>query len=359
MEKYVHELSNALATKGHHSIVIAGAHEEGLPEHEFRENVELYRFPAHRSPLRCRVWLWRHVSIFRSADIVNISNTHMLEYFRRMLGPMVPRRKIFLIRHGMKCQFPVPQDDKKRAVRSCRHVAAVAHDGEFIEKWLGVKPDLCPLQGLNPRAEDITAVTAPPPDSAIYIGRLEPDTGIRIYVDAVRRLKEEHSMPFRMDVFGDGSLRAELESTIARYKLPIRLMGRVPNAQDRIEDYGFAFIDGRMAIQEAMARRRLVFAAYVDPLKYDYVGTEAFSPFLVRVGGGSELARQVLHFIENTKGRDYLVEQAYRFACTLDWHKTAESYLAMWQSRQANTAQFPFSGKSAPLAGRSTAAAPA
>ena len=39
-------------------------------------------------------------------------------------------------------------------------------DGHFIEKWLGVRPDCVPDQGLWPEADDIPEVPEPPPDSA-------------------------------------------------------------------------------------------------------------------------------------------------------------------------------------------------
>ncbi|GAG07119.1 unnamed protein product, partial [marine sediment metagenome] len=201
VEKYIHELANALQTMNHEVRVVAGATAEDLPETETHEGISIHRFPALRSPLRARLWLWRNRNLFAEADVVHISNTHMLEYYHRMIGWRFARRKPFLTRHGMSYVYPVPEQEKRRARRSLRQVAGVVHDGEFIEKWLGVKPDLCPDQGLSPTADELEPVSEPPPTSAVYIGRIERDSGIGIYIDAVRRLVREQGRPFELHAY--------------------------------------------------------------------------------------------------------------------------------------------------------------
>ena len=335
VEKYIHELGRALVGMGHHVEVVAGAHVEGLPSTQQHEGIRIHRFPAQRSPLRCRLWLLRHRNLFTRADVVSISNTHMLEYYWRMLGPLGDPRNVFLIRHGMACDYPVPESQRSRARRSWGLAAGVVHDGHFIEKWLGVKPDLCPDQGLNPRADELPAIREPEPNSAIYIGRLGPDTGIRIYTEAVRLLNRNHRRRFALHVYGDGSLLRELQSFVERESLPVIFHGQVPSAQDHISDCCFAFMDGRMAIQEAMARRRLVLAAYVDPLKHDYVAGERFSSHLVTVANAAELARHVMYYIDHAEERAELVNGAFEYSRQLDWAHTARAYLRFWREKLA------------------------
>lgn len=332
VEKYIEELGRALVRAGHEVTVVAGATKAGLVEHEVRDEIEIYRFPAHRSPLRCRAWLWRHRKLFTRAEVVSISNTHMLEYFCRMYGPMVSRDNVFLIRHGMSYRYPVPHEERQRARRSVGLVRGVVHDGEFIGKWLAIEPDLCPNQGLSPPASELPHVPEPAPNSAVYVGRVEPDSGIRIYLDAVRRLNDS-GFKFHLDAYGDGTLLPELRAQVEREGLPVQFHGRMANAQERITDGCFAFIDGRLAIQEALARRRLVLAAYVDPLKRDYVGIEAFSPFIVPVGSGEELAARVRQFSADAAARHSLIERGFAHAQTLTWDATARAVLGLWRSK--------------------------
>lgn len=345
VEKYIYELARALTTKGHDVTIVAGAHVEDLPEVEHVDGITVYRFPAIRSPLRCRYWFRRHRSLFDTVDVVHVSNTHMLENLWKMLGRRLDRRRTFLTRHGMSCVFPVPEAEKERARRSLDLVAGVVHDGEFIGKWLGVEPDICPNQGLSPEADELTPVPEPAPDSAVYIGRVEADSGIRIYMDAVRELTRRHRRVFRLDVYGDGSLMTGLREQVASEALPIQFHGRTANAQDRIVDGCFAFIDGRMAIQEAMARRRLVLAGYVDPLKRDYVCGEPFSPYLVAEGNGPALAERVIYYSDHPQERAALIDRAYQHARTLSWSRTAAAYLDLWHRRLGFSADTPYFGQ--------------
>ncbi len=335
VEKYIHRLARALYAMGHEVHVLAGVTRADWVPSEDHEGVSVHRFPMYRSPFRARCWILRNIRLLQNADVIHVSNTHMLEFFWRMVGGLISRRKVFLTRHGMSYLYPVPDWEKRRAVRSLRLAAGVVHDGAFIQKWLELEPDLCPDQGLFPPADELTPQPEPPPNSAIYIGRLEPDSGIRIYLDAVEHLNRSGSRPFRLDVYGDGSLGPSLEARIRREQLPVVFHGRVPDAQNHITDGCFAFIDGRMAIQEAMARRRLVLPAYPDPLKRDYVGTESFSPYVVPVADGVDLARRVVHYIERPGERCALVERAFGHARTLTWERTARAYLGFWVQRLA------------------------
>ncbi len=341
VENYIRNLARALIDLGHEIDVITGAHEMSLPDEETLEGVRIHRFPALRSPLRVRFRLWQLRRVFTSADVVHVSNTHMFELYWRMIGKWLRLPNVFLTRHGMSCKCPVPPSEKRRAVQSLRRVAGVVHDGAFIEKWLGVSPDICPDQGLCPTADELDPVPEPPPTSAVYIGRLEPDTGIEIYIDAVRLLTSRQGRPFKLDVYGDGSLRPSLRAMVQREGLPVCFRGRIQGAQERITDSCFAFIDGRMAIQEAMARRRLVLAAYVNPLKKDYLCGEPFSPHLVAVETADELAHRTAHFIDHPDRRAAITERAFVHARTLTWRRTAAAYLTLWREKLGDPSRLP------------------
>ena len=333
VEKYIHELCRSLLNMGHEVDVVAGATVPGLRAYDEHEGVRIHRFPATRSPVRCRLWMWRHLALFRAADVVHVSNTHMIEYFWRMMGPLVEQRKVFLTRHGMSYIHPSPEIERRRALRSLGLAAGVVHDGEFIAKWLDVRADICPDQGLSPMADELTPVPEPEPNSAVHIGRLEPDTGIDIYIEAVRLLNEEFGIPFSLDVYGDGSLLPNMRERAERQNLPITFHGRQPDAQSHITDACFAFIDGRMAIQEAMARRRLVLAAYPDPLKFAYVAGERFSPYLISAASGVALALQVRYFLNHPAERALRAEYAFEHARALTWDRTAAAYLSFWRKK--------------------------
>ncbi len=331
VEKYVHRLARALQCMGHRVRVIAGAHRPGLASCEVHDGVEVYRFPAYRSPARAWLHLMRVRWVFRQADVIHVSNTHVLEYFYRMVAWTLPRQPVFLTRHGMSYTCPVPESEKARARRSLELVQGVIHDGCFIEPWLGVSPDAAPDQGLYPEADALPHEPEPPPTRATFVGRLDRDSGIAVYVDAIAELRDRHGLTVRLDVYGGGGLADELRARVERDDLPIVFHGWQEGAQARLTDGCFAFVAGRLAMQEAMARRRLVVAAYADPLKRDYVCGEPFSPYLVSGGDATTIAAKVAHYATSDAERRALVDAAYAHARTLNWRRTAEAYVKIWR----------------------------
>jgi glycosyltransferase involved in cell wall biosynthesis len=330
VEKYIHRLAKALVENHHDVRIVVPAHRPGLPSHERHDGIEVYRFPGYRSPLRAWWHLLRLRGLFRWADVIHVSNTHVLEYFYRMVAWWLPHKRLFLTRHGMSYTFPVPEQEKARARRSRELVDGVIHDGCFIGRWLEVVPDAVPDQGLYPEAQDLPVAFEPPPKTATFVGRLDPDSGIEIYIDTIAVLRDRYNLPISLNVYGGGTLEADLRERVKRLELSVVFHGWQPDAQEHIADGCFAFVAGRMAMQEAMARRRLVVAAYVDPLKRDYVEGEPFSPYLVSGEDAETVAERVAHYATHEAERRALVERAYAHSRTLTWRRTAKEYERIW-----------------------------
>lgn len=330
VEKYVPRLGHALQELGHEVRLLTVAHADGLRTREVHDGIEIHRFPGHRSPGRAWFHLMRKRPLFRWADVIHVSDTHVLEYFYGMAAWFFPPKPLFLTRHGMSYQCPVPELEKRRARRSLGMVDGVVHDGYFIEKWLGVKPDCVPDQGLWPEASDLLEVPEPPPDSATFVGRLVPDSGIETYIDAIALLESRYNSPIHLHVYGGGPLEASLRERVDREGLSVTFHGWRADAQQRITQTCFAFIAGRMAMQEAMARKRLVVAAYASPLKRDYVRGEPFSPYLVSGGDAESIAEQVAYYAAHADERRRLIAEGHAHARTLSWKRTAAAYLDLW-----------------------------
>lgn len=341
IEKYVRELGKALVDMNHRVTVVAAAHRPGLPDRETHDGIDVFRFPAHRSRLRSWVHLMGLRRLFVEADVVHISDVQMVECYCRMLGWTL-RRPVFMTRHGLSYRCPVPASEKRRAARAARLVRGIIDDGHFIAKWLGVPSDVSLEQGLSPRADEIGPVAEPADDTAVFVGRLDWDSGINIYVDAVANLRREHSVRLSLDVYGGGELEASMRARVQRERLPVRFHGFVEGAQKHLANGCFAFVSGRMAIQEAMARRRLVLAAYVNPLKHDYVREEPFSPHVCLAGTSEELADHIVHFRRDPAARRRRVERAFNYARTLTWSRTARGYLDLWRRREVPSAAHPW-----------------
>jgi len=330
VEKYVEELARALVDLGHHVRVVAGDPTATRPRRERLDGIDVRRFHSARSPARLAWQMMRMGPLFRDADVVHVSDVEMLELFARTVGRLVRPRVLTLTRHGMSGRDPVQPSERRRAAWARSYVDTMFDDGTFIERRYGAKPDAVPDPGLRPTADELPSTAEPPSDSAVFIGRLEPDSGIEIYLDALHELRRRHGVTLRLEVYGDGSLLAGLRARAERDRLAVTWHGRAADAQDRLYDGCFAFVSGRMAIFEAMARRRLVAAAYVDPLKRDYICGEWFSPLIVKGASGGELADEFIRFIRNDALRREWTGRAFAAVRRLSWRATAETYLDMW-----------------------------
>jgi glycosyltransferase involved in cell wall biosynthesis len=137
------------------------------------------------------------------------------------------------------------------------------------EQWPKVKVIHC---GLEPEFHQ----NAPPTvlvehRRLVSVGRLAAEKGQLLMVEAARVLARK-GLEFELVLVGDGEMRAEIESLIARYSLQrhVRLLGAISTDQLRTEILKAralvlpSFAEGLpMVIMEAMALRRPVLTTYV------------------------------------------------------------------------------------------------
>jgi glycosyltransferase involved in cell wall biosynthesis len=186
---------------------------------------------------------------------------------------------------------------------------------------------------LRPAPKEIVQQAPPAAPSAIYVGRLERDTGVPLYLEAVRILRKRWNLSLPLHVYGDGALRAALADYATAHALSIAFHGAAADAQEQIGAHTLAFVSGRMTIHEALARRRPVIAAYVDPIRADYVRGESFSPFIATAGSGAEIAAHAARLIEDRSAWAEMTERGWQHVQALSWQRTAEAYVEFWSTR--------------------------
>jgi glycosyltransferase involved in cell wall biosynthesis len=330
VEKYILELGRSLVGMSHDVTVVTGAHEPGLATRERVDGMTIHRFPAYRSRLRCWYHLARLRDVFGSADVIHISDVLMVEYFYALVGWMIRRKPVFMTRHGLSYRCPVPDTERRRAIRAVKLVDGVVDDGFFIAKWLQVPGDVVISQGLQPTAAEVVQTAESRSCRAVFVGRLEEDTCLAHYIDAIGILNRERNIPIELDVYGSGGQEADLRERVRRDRLPVTFHGWTADAQERLSDGRYAFVSGRLAMQEAMARKRLVVATFSNALRRDYVTQEPFSPYLEVGASGAEIAAIIERYEADDEARRELVSRAYGHACTLNWDATAGEYIRLW-----------------------------
>jgi glycosyltransferase involved in cell wall biosynthesis len=134
--------------------------------------------------------------------------------------------------------------------------------------WPKVKVVHC---GLEPAFHEVAPV--PPPDAPrlVCVGRLTEEKGQLLLIEAAHRLKRK-GIKSELVLVGDGEMRGEVETLIARHGLAgqVRITGWV--SSDRVREEILAarglvlpsFAEGLpVVIMEAMALRRPVLTTYV------------------------------------------------------------------------------------------------
>jgi glycosyltransferase involved in cell wall biosynthesis len=237
---------------------------------------------------------------------------------------MLPRRPAFLTFHGYE-GYPIPLE--ARLLRRIAGRAALGSIcmGEFICKWYRCRCDAVSYGGVDASAE----VPEPREDTAVFIGRLEPDTGIAEIIEALRLLREGgRSLP--LTVCGDGSLRARLENAARAAGIQAEFVGRVAEPRAYLLQARYAFVTGFLAILEAMACRRLVLSIYDTPIKRDYLELFPARDAIVIAGSAGELAARLAERLDAPERSRELLDRAQAFAHEQTWRKVAETYLHVY-----------------------------
>lgn len=160
-------------------------------------------------------------------------------------------------------------------VRRSAFVAAVSSYGRSQlyrwvahEHWAKVKVVHC---GVEPAFHQVAPVPAPAAPRLVCVGRLCEQKGQLLLLKAAQQLAGQ-GIDFELVLAGDGEMRAQIETLIARYGLQaqVRITGWISSAQVRDEILAAralvlpSFAEGLpVVIMEAMALRRPVLTTFV------------------------------------------------------------------------------------------------
>ena len=322
VETHVRRVSQCLSDRGHDVAVLTHSDEPGS---ERLGSLEVHRLP------RTNWWAaWRaarpHLA---AADIVHCHDAYSYFHFFLPSTWLPPRRPVFVTFHGYE-RYPIPNEaiSKRRFVR--RRARNALCMGDFICRWYDTPCFAVSYGGVDP-------VSDPPPlpdePSALFLGRLAEDTSIMFYLEALTILKEDHSLELPVAVVGDGPMRIPAQRYAQAQKLDARFLGTVADPTPLFARASFAFVSGYLAMWQALSLKRLVFAAYENELKRDYlVGFPEAEQALMIAGTAEELAEQLRqHLLDPSLGEE-MRERGARLAAEHSWENVAEVYLSMYRA---------------------------
>lgn len=325
------EISKILIKNGHKVVVVTEKHDEILKLKEKVNDIEIWRIPKLQEnwsfgKLRInfkkfKIWMWlfKNQHLIRAADIIHC---HDVFFWYLPFRFFYFRKSVFTTFHGYE-GYPIGFKNILMHKISEKLSLGNICIGDYLKKWYGTKPDFVTYGGVDFVKIKNQKSNIKNKHSALFIGRLDEQTGIKTYVEAVKIIRKK--IPdFEFEIIGDGKLRKSIEKDF-------KVLGSKKNPERYLEKYNFAFVSRYLSIFEAMAAKKLVFAVYDNPLKEDYLKMSPFSKFIVISNSSSELVAKLYFYLDDLGKKDKIVESAYNWIKKNSWNHVVDIYLKLWE----------------------------
>jgi glycosyltransferase involved in cell wall biosynthesis len=329
VQTHVLKLSRELVKMGHNVTVVT---EGGEPDASDASNGSMVRrtdydgihiiycnFGPRGFAKKFRIWsmMWSLRAEFMKSDIVHC---HDVFFWYLPLRLIYPKIHVFTTFHGYEMVFP----PRRKAILIRRLSNKLSrgsiHIGSYIQKWYGTQADVTLYGGV-----DLVDAPKPSPSRMVRIamvGRLDKDIGCLTSGEVLKLLKRRGT-PFRLDVYGEGSMSGLLEE----YG---KVHGMVENVQEQLRDVDIVFASSYLSILDALAYWKPVCAVYENPLKRDYLTCAPFAPWLCISDKPGEI---VDYIVKIGQAKFELPRQAElkTYLTRNTWKNVAEAYIKLWE----------------------------
>jgi glycosyltransferase involved in cell wall biosynthesis len=321
VEKHVEAIAKKLAKNGCEISVVTEKHDKNLKEEENVGATKVYRFeyPKIKYFGLFFIWFWlfKNRKLIEQSDIVHCHDVFIWYLPFRFLYPNKP---VYTTFHGYE-SYPI----KKSAILVRKITEKLSWGniciGDFIRKWYGTKPTFVSYGAVD--IEKFKPSKGKNLYDAFFLSRLDVQTGILTYLDAVEEIRKK--IPFKFVVLGDGVYKKQAEKTAIA-------LGFKENPAKYVRESRFAFVSRYLAILEALASKKLVFAVYDNPIKYDYLAMAPFAKWIVIEKDPVKLAEKVLFYTKNPEKAEEMINSGYEWTRKQTWEKMEEMYLKLWQT---------------------------
>lgn len=321
VETHVVKITKELIERGHKVTIIT----EQLPGTEIKQQksgVTIYRIPVGKDEKKKKgiVWKWmsKNQKLLSSSDIIHCHDVFFWILPFRLTHPF---KKIYTTFHGYETVFPIQK--KAIMIRKLSEMLSTGTIciGDFIKKWYYARPDLVLYGGVDTVSS--VAITKPHrPLRILFIGRLEEDTGVYIYSEALQILSDK-GIPFSLTVLGDGRQKESL----SRWG---EIKGTIKNVGKEIATTDIVFASSYLSILQSLVYKKLIFALYQNALKKDYLNMAPFSDALVIKGDAIQLAHALIAYSADPEGFNSRIDKGYEWVRSNTWTVVTNRYINLW-----------------------------
>jgi len=315
VEKHVEGLSLSLRKKKHRVTILTEKFDKNLKEAEFVNGVKIVRFsyPKIKYLGLFYIWFWllANKNLIDDSDVIHIHDVFIWYLPFRFLYPAKP---VYVTFHGYE-HYPLRLHYK--LIRKLSEILSWGNIciGSFIGKWYGVRPSFISYGAVDTNLFKPTETK--PLYDAIYWGRLDEQSGFLNYLELIKRKK------LKVLILGDGIYKERVAGLA-------EVRGFVKGPHKYISMGRYAFVSRYLAIMEAFAAKRLVFANYDNPLKRDYLKMTPFLKWMIIEKSPRKLAEKIEYYSKRQDKANELIESAHNWVKTQTWEKLAGQYIKLW-----------------------------
>lgn len=317
VEKHVEELSKVLLKRGLFMTIVTEQYDRSLLLEEKVRGITVHRIPVGQSIFFKKFYIWKwmllHLKLLYGSDIIHI---HDVFYWVLPFWVLVFFKNIYITFHGYE-GFPIKlrwKIQRKVAEKLSKGNICV---GDFMKKWYKTTPSTVIYGGVRLERENLK----PTPQSAVFFGRLDRQTGIGEYLKAYESIKSKFPK-FTFTIVGEG----ELSDIIPKN---VKILPFKKNIGDYIAQNRFIFVSRYLSMLEALALKREVVAVYDNPVKRDYLLMSPFKKYVTVVRNSQEIERFVVSALKNGLQTEK-IKRGNAWAKEQTWEKIADNYMRLW-----------------------------
>jgi glycosyltransferase involved in cell wall biosynthesis len=328
VEVHVEKVADVLHQKGFNVTILTSSHKCGLKRHEQVGYSDVRRIPFcwEKNPFLVYLWILRNFRGLNKYDIVHVHDPIPLLFWYLPLLFLRPRKHVYTTFHGFE-KDPVPWFFKilRRIARRLSY--RVICIGSFIETTYRVRCDRV-LVG----AVEMMNLQNRPRDGLVFVGRVEPDTGLIVYLDVLQNLELNHGVRTHLTVCGGGRLESALIRRAKEIDVDLRLKGVVDEPREIVGSAQVCLAGGYLSILEAMSLGVPVIALAQTELKWRYYSSmkTAGGPISIQTTIDG-VANEISRLLTNSLLYQYISIKGKEFALTMNWNRMALEYISLWK----------------------------
>lgn len=266
-----------------------------------------------------QVWLalTKQIKLIKKADIIFI---HDVFIYYLPLRIIFPKKKVVTVFHGWEKIYPIPFKNvlyKQLAQKLSNKTISI---GSYINKYyrLTDKNNYLSYGAVEFPSTEVR-LGQKEKNSFVYVGRLEKDTGLPIFLEFLNILSAKKII-FSVKFCGDGPMKKDC----LQYGEPLGFV----DVKKYLEKAEVCFAGGYLSILEAMAYKNIVLSAFDNQLKKDYLLSSPFAKSIICADQAQTLFKNYF----NLKNKQKLIEENYQLARKHSFEKLTNLYIQVSSS---------------------------